>query len=433
MKRYLVILLVIAGLAAVGLAGDPPARFPRPDFESGYAPPATQCPAPRPGILLWVDVGVLAGSMGLASWLVLKRRSRGGLIGLLLFCLAYFGFYRKGCVCPVGSLQNMALALSDLGYAVPWAVVALFVLPLVFALFCGRVFCAAVCPLGAIQDVVIRRPVLVPAWLAGLLSFLPVYLLGSSVLLAAGGAGFMICAHDPFVGFFRLGASVPMLVAGGLMLAAGVWVARPYCRFFCAYGVILGWLSRLSARHARITPDSCVACRLCERACPFDCIRAPTPVADPEERGVTRRRFRWMIAALPMIVAAGVWFGLVLAPLLAGQHPVVRLANRLAREERGMVSGLTLESEAFRMSGQSLAEVKVHADAMREWFRRGAMIFGGFLGLVFALRMIGLSRVRSRTEYTIDTAACFSCGRCFSCCPVDKAWREGRNTSELKV
>ena len=40
--------------------------------------------------------------------------------------------------------------------AVPLAVVAFFALPLVFALFFGRTFCAAVCPLGAVQELVAR-------------------------------------------------------------------------------------------------------------------------------------------------------------------------------------------------------------------------------------------------------------------------------------
>ena len=43
---------------------------------------------------------------------------------------------------------------------------AFFLLPLIFALFAGRVFCAAVCPLGAAQDIVLLRPIKVPNWLA---------------------------------------------------------------------------------------------------------------------------------------------------------------------------------------------------------------------------------------------------------------------------
>ena len=61
-------------------------------------------------------------------------------MALSIFSLLYFGFWRKGCVCAIGSVQNVALALFDPGYAVPLGVAAFFVLPLAFALFAGRAF-----------------------------------------------------------------------------------------------------------------------------------------------------------------------------------------------------------------------------------------------------------------------------------------------------
>ncbi|MBU4459622.1 MAG: 4Fe-4S binding protein, partial [Verrucomicrobia bacterium] len=129
--------------------------------------PVYQPPAAQPPWRAWADVGVLSGALGLAAWLALVRRSRRGLFLLAVACLAYFGFWRKGCICPVGSIQNVTLGLADPSYGIPLTVAALFLLPLVFALFFGRVFCASVCPLGAIQEMVIVRPLRLPAWLQG--------------------------------------------------------------------------------------------------------------------------------------------------------------------------------------------------------------------------------------------------------------------------
>ena len=71
---------------------------------------------------------------------------------LAIACLAYFGFYREGCICPIGSIQNVAVALVDPDYAVPYFVIGIFLLPLAAALFFGRVFCGGVCALGAVQE-----------------------------------------------------------------------------------------------------------------------------------------------------------------------------------------------------------------------------------------------------------------------------------------
>jgi ferredoxin len=304
---------------------------------------------------------------------------------------------------------------------------------LVFALFFGRVFCAAVCPLGAIQDVMVRNPVRVSGMVAGLLGFLPVVLLALSVLLAAAGAGFMICKHDPFVGFYRMGGPVTMVVSGGVLLVLGMFVARPYCRFLCPYGVLLGWMSWLAGRHVRITPDECINCRLCERACPFESIRPSTLEKLPEPTAVIRKRMAWVVASLPLLVGAGILFGIAIYPPLARVHPVVRLAERVALEELGLVKGYTLESEAFRGAGQSLESLSGQAADLQGRFRTGGMLMGAFLGLVLGLRLVAMSRVEMRKEYSIDQGTCFSCGRCFEYCPVGRRMGEEEGSGFRRV
>ena len=137
-------------------------RLPRPEFESGHVYPTNQMPMQRAPGWEYFDVVVLTGALIMTTWLALKKRSRQGLIWMSVFSLAYFGFYRQGCICAVGSVQNVSLALFNTGYSIPLSALFFFIIPLLFALAYGRVFCAGVCPLGAIQELTGFSPVKLP-------------------------------------------------------------------------------------------------------------------------------------------------------------------------------------------------------------------------------------------------------------------------------
>ena len=226
----------------------------------------------------WLDilyVLALLAALITATYLALKARSRRLIVWNAVACLAFFGFYVGGCVCPVGSVQNVTAALAT-PYVIPVTVLAIFALPLVFALLFGRVFCSSVCPLGAIQDLVLLKPLRVPLWLQYGLGFVPYVYLGVAVLFAATDSGYLICQYDPFVAMFRLDGPPVMFLWGGGLLLLAIFVGRPYCRFLCPYGALLGLCSRAARRHVTITPDKCINCRLCEQACPFGAIRPST-------------------------------------------------------------------------------------------------------------------------------------------------------------
>lgn len=249
---------------------------PQPEaIGGGYATPAVQKPRPRSYWLEIADVVLLGGAMGLAIWLVIRRRSRPLALALSVGSLAYFGFYREGCICPIGSIQNVAVALTDPGYSIPIVVTAVFFLPLVVAVFFGRAFCGGVCPLGAIQEIVLLKPVQVPRRLDSALGLLKYVYLGLAIVIAIQPAisrDFVICRFDPFVGFFRRDGFAHMMAIGSGFLVLGMFVGRPYCRYLCPYGGLLAWCSRLAGRGVSITPDRELDCGLCANACPYGAI-----------------------------------------------------------------------------------------------------------------------------------------------------------------
>jgi NAD-dependent dihydropyrimidine dehydrogenase PreA subunit len=278
-------LLVAVSIFAAGALFAQYQKAP-PDFGGSYSFPTPTHPEPDTAWIHGLDVLMLAAGLGLAAWLVLKRRSRNGVIILSIGALAYFGFFRKGCICPIGAIQNVTLCLADSSYLISFGVIAFFFLPLAAALLFGRVFCSGVCPFGALQDLVLLWPKKMPLRLDKALRWLPYAYLGLAVLFAGWGLQmklggweikaarrFLICEWDPFVGLFRLSGPFYMLAIGAGLILLGMFFGRPYCRWLCPYGGILSILSRFAWKNVSITPDKELDCGLCAEACPYGAIR----------------------------------------------------------------------------------------------------------------------------------------------------------------
>ena len=101
MRRHLLTAIVFGLMAWTwpAPAAETIQRFPPPDFRSGYELPGFPAVDARADWWQYVDVAVLAGALSIVTWLVLYRRSRTAVVMVSAVSLAYFGFFRGGCVC----------------------------------------------------------------------------------------------------------------------------------------------------------------------------------------------------------------------------------------------------------------------------------------------------------------------------------------------
>ncbi len=408
------VLLILPLVSAFGVE-----RFPPPEFDAGYKMPVTTMPAARALWQSYLDVAVLVVALSLASYLVLKKRSRDGVLALSVFSLLYFGFYQQGCVCSIGSVQDVALAMFNSSYVVPLTTLAFFLLPLIFTLFFGRTFCSSVCPMGAMQDLVLLKPVKVQPWLEHALGVLPFVYLGAGILFAATGSAFIICEYDPFVALYRRTGSFGMLGLGAAFLIVGIFIGRPYCRFLCPYGALLSLVSRYAKWNVTLSPTDCIHCQICDTACPYGAIADPVlKDAHPNPQQVALRRIV-LLALLPLLIVLGGWLGERLSVPFSRMHPTVGLAEQVAAEDAGKVKEPTDASKAFRQTGQPVEELYAEALRVRGRFAVGSVLFGAFVGLVFGLTLISVSEPHDRNVYDPDPADCVSCGRCYVYCPKE--------------
>lgn len=417
--KYILTTFLLSVIYQIGSAQ----RFPAPEFESGHVPPETQTIAPRALNLEYLDVFVLFLALSVMSWFVIKKRSRKGIFWTSIFSILYFGVFRVGCVCSVGSIGNVTLSLFQADYIIPVTVIAFFALPLIFTLFFGRTFCAGVCFMGAIQDLVNIKPVSLPSWVSKPLRVIPYIYLILAILLAATGADFIICRYDPFIGFFRMNAPFGMFVFGAVILILGIFVGRPYCRFLCPYGVLLSWMSKLSFRHTTITPTVCIQCKLCDNSCPVDAIKKPVNI-NPEATDTGRKRLILLFVLLPAFIFLGGFLSSLLYKPLSTIHPTVKLAEEIKWETDHNKKTDSEESKAFHASGIQVTQLFNDAGHVQSVFYTGTWLGGALLGLFFGIFLVRTSVVRRQSDYEPDRGNCVSCGKCYKYCPVQKELTE---------
>jgi len=392
-------------------------RFPQPDFESGYEYPEMSYPIPNEPLWLTIDIVLLIALMSIVTWAVIKKRTRQPIIWTSIISVAYFGFFRSGCICSVGSIQNISLALVDNTYILPISVLLFFLLPILFAFLVGRVFCAGVCPLGALQELVNVKNYKLSKAVTTVLGMIPWIYLIFAILYAVTRSGFIICRFDPFVGIFRLGGDIGLITFGVLLLIASIFTGRPFCRFICPYGALLSLFSKVSIWKVELTKKACINCELCHNACPVDAINPPYDNKVKENRLQGVKRILNYFVILPIMIVAGAFLMRSFSGELSQAHKDVRLYDMVIQHETDPQDVLSIELEAFYALEGTTENLTEQYEIIQADFKFYSTIAGAFIGLVIGLTLINLSLKRTRKNYEIDHAACVSCARCFSYCP----------------
>lgn len=395
-------------------------RFPRPDFESGYQYPEYSYAVPNEVLWDTLDVVMLLLLLGFVTWALYKKRTRKPIFWTSIVSIAYFGFFRGGCVCSIGSIQNVAYAFVEDSYRLPIVVLLFFLVPIIFAYLFGRVFCAGVCPFGALQDLVNVKNYRLSRAVSGGLSIIPWLYLIFALLYALTRTRFIICQFDPFIGIFRLGGDWGLIIFGAILLVMSIFTGRPFCRFLCPYGALLSVFSSVSIWKIRITKKPCITCELCHNSCPVDTIRSPykKKIEESHRQGVMRVVSYFIV--LPLLMVAGAVLMYLGSENLSNAHREVRLYHMVMAHEADPDGELTVEAEAFYSQGRTIEDLTASYQQVQRDFKVYGTIAGTLIGLVIGLKLINLSLKRTRKEYEIDYRNCIACGKCFEYCPQNR-------------
>ncbi|MDL2263765.1 4Fe-4S binding protein [Synergistaceae bacterium OttesenSCG-928-I11] len=193
--------------------------------------------------------------------------------------------------CPLGSLQA---SFGGGGFYPGFYVVGLL---LAFGALFGRFVCGFLCPFGLMQELLYKMPIPRPCkrtagqvrhWSRYIkYAVLIIFVIGMPALLAgdSGLASPAFCKYICPAG--TLTAGLPLLAANSSLRAAAgalfVWkfavavaivlgcllILRFFCKYLCPLGAIYALFNRVALYRLRLTPENCVHCGDCIRACPM--------------------------------------------------------------------------------------------------------------------------------------------------------------------
>ncbi|PLY06878.1 MAG: 4Fe-4S ferredoxin [Desulfuromonas sp.] len=204
----------------------------------------------------------------------IKRTAR-----LILYVLGFtlFGVILGADPSPMGTVKDAIVLYASKGVIYKPRVIAftIFTLTVVFA---NKFICAWGCQLGTLQDFIFRLnrnkqdsgggeypQIKVPFVVSN-----SVRVLFAAALVWVAFTWTYDITHeiDPFKIFKPLTISHYGWMFILVLLTSSIFVYRPWCHFFCPFG-LTGWLfEKMSLLRIKVNYDTCISCEACVKACP---------------------------------------------------------------------------------------------------------------------------------------------------------------------
>ncbi len=187
-------------------------------------------------------------------------------------------------VCPFGGVVSIYqfLTVGTFVQKIHEASFALMAIVFVLSILFGPVFCGWVCPLGTIQEFVsgfgrkyLRRRFnhFVPEKLDKVLRYLRYGVLAWVLYMTAVTGQLIFSAYDPYFALFNFWSSEASLIGLGILavtLILSFFVERPWCKYACPYGAVLGVTNLFRVFSIRRNKATCKADGACSILCPMN-------------------------------------------------------------------------------------------------------------------------------------------------------------------
>lgn len=187
-------------------------------------------------------------------------------------------------ICPFGGVETLYSFVSNGEYVKKIHSSSIILMSAVFfmTLLLGPVFCGWVCPLGAIQEWIgkLGKKIFknkynnfIPENIDSKLRYIR-YIFVALILYNTAKAGILIFLNvDPYYALFNfwtgevaLWAIISLIV----VLIISLFIERPWCKYICPYGAVLGIFNTFRLFKIRRNQDTCINCNSCSKNCPMN-------------------------------------------------------------------------------------------------------------------------------------------------------------------
>ena len=187
-------------------------------------------------------------------------------------------------ICPFGGVVSIYqfITVGSFVQKIHESAFVLMGLALFLAIFFGPVICGWVCPLGSFQEWLSkigkklfkkRYNHFIPKRVDQVLRYTRYLLLAMVVYKTATTAKLMFSDIDPYYALFNFWSdevSIMAIVILIITILLSLIVERPWCKYACPYGAVLGLTNFIRIFKIRRNPSTCVSCNACDNACPMN-------------------------------------------------------------------------------------------------------------------------------------------------------------------
>ncbi|HKK65497.1 MAG TPA: 4Fe-4S binding protein [Clostridia bacterium] len=187
-------------------------------------------------------------------------------------------------VCPVGGLVSI-YQFAAVGEFVKQTHASSFILMIIvfsLTIVVGPAFCGWICPFGSFQEwiAIIGRQIfgkryntMLPAKLDSLLRYLRYAVAGWVLYVTARSATLIFADYDPYFALFNFWSgevALTAFIALALVVVLSLFIERPFCKYACPYGAVLGLFNLFRFFGIRRNAATCIDCTLCDKSCPMN-------------------------------------------------------------------------------------------------------------------------------------------------------------------